>query len=507
MPVTIQKELHDAVQHVGKVTGDPSAWMKGLSPQDTAVVGFAVAPDAEAAAVLAKIRSNHPTLFEPRTGAPLIPKPPTEVAPTPEEQQGAGAIAIRKAEGDLAHQNSVTAQLDLHVISAILNAHTENERGSVQLERLQSEIEDAVRTRTDLDTPAGARDFQRYLIGKLREIGAVVQAASLDDTSKATLAGAWTALYEASKTPGTPRDVDPAAGPSITRPPADIEAANPTQASASPPIPLPPYGADLGPDPLLDQLLAADPLNTTAPVPATAPSGQTSAPAVAPPAVAPPGLPAAGGGVPMMAPQPAGAGLPRLDPDGLTLDELLAETEPLAEDDVPEPTAEDEPAEDEPAEDEPADAKTGPEAEPDPAPESTEVRLPNGDLVNAPTPQLAKIITTALGGTPIGEAFHQHGLTIAPPGTAVPDPVDPAKVTTGDVGMFTDRQALALDRTRALLGGQIEPLTSVSGPSFLGWFHPPEAGSTAPTSASPEASETPDSPPPTHPATTAAIGN
>ena len=466
--MTFQKDLHDAVQHIGRATGDPAAWMKGLSPQDTALVGLAIAPEAESAAVLTKIKANHPTLFDPRTGTPLIPKPAMEPTPAPEvneAQQGAGVTAIKKAEGDLAHQNSSTAQLDLHVVSAILNAHTTTEQGSAQLERLQSEIEDAVRTRTDLDTPAGARDFQRYLIGKLREIGSVVETASLDDTSKASLAGAWTALYEASKSASAPSS-DSDSG--TTAAPASAPTAPP-----SPATPVPPYGADLGPDPLLDQLLAGDPLPGFGAIPDTAPSSAASpyaapAPGGAPMSTAIPGLPAAGGGLPMTPPQPAGAGFPRIDdpspsphrgdPAGPTLEELLAETEPLP-DDVPERTPRDE------SDDEQSDADSASDLVP--AQESTQVRLPDGDLINAPTPQLAKIITTALGGTPVGEAFHQHGLTIPPPGTAVPDPVDPAKVGTGDVGMFTDRQALALDRTRALLGGQIQPLTSVSGPSFL----------------------------------------
>ena len=53
----------------------------------------------------------------------------------------------------------------------------------------------AVITRSDLDTPAGARDFQRFLIGKLRDIRAVVAGASLDDTSNSALMAAWTSLY------------------------------------------------------------------------------------------------------------------------------------------------------------------------------------------------------------------------------------------------------------------------------------------------------------------------
>ena len=62
----------------------------------------------------------------------------------------------------------------MQVISAILNAHLKAVEGSQALTKLQQETEAAVRTRSDLDTPAGARDFQRFLIGKLRDIRAVV---------------------------------------------------------------------------------------------------------------------------------------------------------------------------------------------------------------------------------------------------------------------------------------------------------------------------------------------
>ena len=39
--------------------------------------------------------------------------------------------------------------------------------------------------------------------------------------------------------------------------------------------------------------------------------------------------------------------------------------------------------------------------------------------------------------------------------------------------MFTDRHALALGASRALVNGQIQHISTVSGPSFLGWEHPP----------------------------------
>ncbi len=122
--------------------------------------------------------------------------------------------------------------------------------------------------------------------------------------------------------------------------------------------------------------------------------------------------------------------------------------------------------------------------------------LPDGDTVTAASPQLAAAIKAAVGGAPIADAFHQQGITIPPPGTAVTNPVDPLQVIPGDIGIFTDRHALALGHEKALLDGQIQRIATVSGPSFLGWEHPPAA--TAP--ATPPAK--PHTPTPTGPAAT-----
>jgi len=108
---------------------------------------------------------------------------------------------------------------------------------------------------------------------------------------------------------------------------------------------------------------------------------------------------------------------------------------------------------------------------------------------------LAAAIKAAVGGTPIAEAFRQQGMTIPPPGTEVPTPIDSLRVTPGDIGMFTDRHALALSPGKALLDGQIQHIATVSGPSFLGWEHPPAATAAATTPAKP------DTPTPTRPAT------
>ena len=144
-------------------------------------------------AILNKIRQQHPDVF----GAGTTP----DGQPPSGREQGEAAEAIADAEAALAHQNSASSQLDLQVISAILNAHLKTVEGREALTTLQQDTESAVRTRSDLDTPAGARDFQRFLIGKLRDIRTVVASANLDDTSKSALMAAWTSLYEAAKAP------------------------------------------------------------------------------------------------------------------------------------------------------------------------------------------------------------------------------------------------------------------------------------------------------------------
>jgi hypothetical protein len=104
----------------------------------------------------------------------------------------------------------------------------------------------------------------------------------------------------------------------------------------------------------------------------------------------------------------------------------------------------------------------------------TTVTLPDGQTLTAANPQLAAAIKAAIDGTPIADAFRQQGITIPPPGTAVTAPLDPTRLAPGDIGMFTTRHALALGQSKALLDGQIQHISTVNGPSFLGWEHPPE---------------------------------
>jgi hypothetical protein len=440
-------ELLGTVKVVRDRTGDPNAWQAGLTPTELTAVVTPTTLSEDLAAILAKIRRQHPDLFDARA-MPAGPGPSNR-------SEGAAAEAIAGAEAALSQQNSASSQLDLQVVSAIMNAHLKTVEGADALTELQRETEAAVQARSDLDTPVGARDFQRFLIGKLRDIRAVVINASLDDTSKSALMAAWTSLYDASK--GMPGE---------TRPAAATANAEPAGAAAVP-------AADAGADPLLDSLLADDPgLLGGDP----GPDPVMSSPA-------PPGLPNSGA-----APLPGGSALPGSlagwgPPGGLPLPALQQGGDPALTglddglSDAENPGADDEAAADELDHDKERDEDASPDSGPPPSGPTT-VTLPNGETVTAASPQLAAAIKAAAGGTPIADAFGQQGITIPAPGTAVSNPVDAVQVIPGDIGIFTDRHALALGHDKALLDGQIQHIATVSGPSFLGWEHPP-SGQTA----------------------------
>ncbi|OBG31199.1 DUF4226 domain-containing protein [Mycobacterium sp. E3198] len=445
-------ELINAITYVRERTGDPNGWQTGLAPDEVAAVMTPTTRPEALDAIVRKIRQQHSSLFG--------------VAPGPDGGQGQAAEAMTDAEAALAHQNSASSQLDMQVINAILNAHLNAVEGREALTRLQRETEVAVLTRSDLDTPAGARDFQRFLIGKLKDIRAVVLNASLDDTSKSALMAAWTSLYDAAK---HGPDERPAAAAVPDDAPADSTAREPVD--------------DPEMDPLLDSMPADDPGPAASDPPAAPPVGSATAPA-APAIPAVPAIPGFGG-----APIPGGAGaLPLPGLHGLGEERPFGSHDPDPGDVPDEPAGGDEDkahAEDV-ATDQPESPPVGP----------TVVTLPDGDTVTAASPQLAAAIQAAVGGTSIPDAFHQQGITIPAPGTAVPNPIDPLQAAPGDIGILTDRHALALGHEKALLDGQIQRIATVSGPNFLGWEHPPAVS--APASPPVE----PHTPTPTGPAAT-----
>lgn len=460
-------ELLATVKVVRDRTGDPNAWQSGLTPNELTAMVTPTTRSEDLAAILTKIRQQHPNLFDARA---------TPAGPGASEgEQGEAAETIAGAEAALARQNSASSQLDLQVISAIMNAHLKTVEGRDALTKLQRETEAAVHTRSDLDTPVGARDFQRFLIGKLRDIRAVVMNASLDDTSKSALMAAWTSLYDASKT-----------GSGDSRPAATATDAAPARGVGEPSADV----ADAGGDPLLDSLLAEDPALLGGDL------GQGPAegsPAAAMPAAMPlPSIPNLGA-----APLPAGGTMAGWGtPGGLPLPARQADTDAALSglDGPPESDGSDDEAATDDADRDKDQDPSAQDREPPPSGPTT-VTLPDGETVTAASPQLAAAIKAAAGGAPIADAFAQQGITIPAPGTAVSNPIDPVQVIPGDIGIFTDRHALGLGHGKALLDGQIQHIATVSGPSFLGWEHPPaEATATAPART--------DTPTPTRPAAT-----
>jgi Domain of unknown function (DUF4226) len=454
-------ELINTIKSIRDGTGDPNAWQTGLSPNEvTAVITPTTRPE-QLDAIVRKIRQQHSDIFG--TGVPGA-----------DREQGEAAEAMAGAEAALAHQNSTSSQLDMQVITAILNAHLKSVEGREALSRLQRETEAAVLTRSDLDTPAGARDFQRFLIGKLKDIRAVVLNASLDDTSKSALMAAWTSLYDASKNGAEDRP-----------PAAAVPVAAPGSAAQQPVD-----DAEVGWDPLLDSVPADEP-GPPAGDPPTQPPGAGSAAPAAPATPMMPPIPIFGTG-----PLPGLGGLGGLPLPGL---DEVGRTDPALRavgDERPDESHDQEAGGHDGDEDK-ADEADASADQPDPPPAGpTTVTLPDGDTVTAASPQLAAAIKAAVGGAAIADAFHQQGITIPPPGTAVTDPVDPLQAIPGDIGILTDRHALALGHEKALLDGQIQRIATVNGPSFLGWEHPPAAAVPAAPPAPPH------TPTPTGPAAT-----
>lgn len=206
-----------------------------------------------------------------------------------------------------------------------------------------------------------------------------------------------------------------------------------------------------------------------------------SSPSPPPTPTAMPSIPSFGGGGGL--PSGGGLGVPAgfpLPNSGPAEAEEIDDVRPSTDDAEDRPDDEDD---HQPPGDEHAEPASGP----------TTATLPNGETLTAASPQLAAAIEAAAGGTPIADAFREQGMTIPPPGTAVSDPLDPARLAPGDIGMFTDRHALALGESRALMNGQIQHISTVSGPDFLGWEHPP-----APANAA--APGSPNPPTPTRPA-------
>lgn len=370
-----------------------------------------------------------------------LPLPPSgyddvlsRLGSTGDQQQGRAAQSMRLAEAALAQQLSTAADFDRQIIEALRHAHKTTLEGRRRLDDLEAEIAGAARS-WDLSTAAGAREFQRFLVGRLGQIIKVVEETNDDDASKEALATALTGLYL-----GAPSDRHEPT-------PAADDQTLPVDAETEPfPDALAPY-----PDALADDQPEADDQEAPQRLP------QLATPMF-------PGMGSDG---------PGFGAMPAAMPSGFPIN---GPTSGWGRDDLP---AEDDDGAEEAAVNPPDDADADADADRDTSePEPGErgpvtVRLPDGETTTVTNPQLAAAMQAVADGQSVVEAFRSQGIHVPPPGTPVVAAVDVASLRPGDIGVFTDRHALAVGAGKALLDGQVHLVENLRGPGFLGWQHAP----------------------------------
>jgi hypothetical protein len=97
--------------------------------------------------------------------------------------------AIRARQSALASQHGSVADADRVLSEVIASAHAAIRESIRRLDAIADEIDRAAPNHAALaaDTPMGAREFQKFLIAKQREIAAVVAAAHELDRAKAAV--------------------------------------------------------------------------------------------------------------------------------------------------------------------------------------------------------------------------------------------------------------------------------------------------------------------------------
>lgn len=116
------------------------------------------------------------------------------------EQSGPSVAAIQARQAALADQHGTVADADRVLTEVLASAHTAIRESVRRLDAIAGEIERAASDQDHLavDTPMGAREFQRFLVAKQREIAAIVADAHELDRAKTAVLEELRAHYAVS---------------------------------------------------------------------------------------------------------------------------------------------------------------------------------------------------------------------------------------------------------------------------------------------------------------------
>lgn len=112
------------------------------------------------------------------------------------ENRGAFADAARARENKLVNRLEASVAADRDFQAILREAVRNNSASRQRLDAMAAEIRQAAATWPGLDTPAGSRQFQRYLTGKTREIHQIVNDAHADSEHRAGLVRSLTNRYQ-----------------------------------------------------------------------------------------------------------------------------------------------------------------------------------------------------------------------------------------------------------------------------------------------------------------------
>jgi hypothetical protein len=122
--------------------------------------------------------------------AMVVERQPDQYGQAMAQQARRSIDAIGEKQAALSRQHNAAADADHALAEALASAHAATIEGITRLDAIAAEIDRAVQNQTalGLDTALGAREFQKFLVGKQREILAVVSGArELDGAKKAVL--------------------------------------------------------------------------------------------------------------------------------------------------------------------------------------------------------------------------------------------------------------------------------------------------------------------------------